>query len=217
MSMNAGTGKPPAKICLNALASKENGSQRRGKRLKPGQPGLKNTEFSMADPIATARHLLAWSTELVDSAKALFSEIRSSLEASDLRRSIGQRLCEDAQLLRGDSAHDLMPLDLAVSLLFRRVYEEPMQTVAGGRARSHLDGLAYLVSELAPIYVYKPDGKQRRRLSESDLAGALFQDGAKRIAYVDGRPAIENLAISVKKIQALIQALTAASKFDKLG
>src|SRR3954468_2952982 len=216
MSMNAGTGKPPAKICLNAPASKENGSQRRGNRLKPGQPRLNRTELSTQNPMDTARHLLALSTELVNSAKALVSEIRSSLEASALRRSIALRLCEDAQLLRGDSAHDLMPFDLAVSLVFRRVYEEPMQTVVGGRAGSHLDGLAYLVSELAPIYVYEPDGEQRRRLSESDLAGALFQEGAKRIAYIDGRPAIENLAISVKKTEALIQALTAASKFDKL-
>src|SRR3954454_1874814 len=214
MSMNAGTGKPPAKICLNAPASKEHGSQRRGNRLKPGQPGLNRTELSTQNPMDTARHLLALSTELVNSAKALVCEIRSSLEACALRRSIGLRLCEDAQLLRGDSAHDLMPLDLAVSLLFRRVYEEPMQTVVGGRAGSHLDGLAYLVSELAPIYVYKPDGKQRRRLSESDLAGALFQEGARRITYIDGRPTIENLAVSVKRIQAVIQRLTAASKFD---
>src|SRR4051812_42598047 len=118
MSMNAGTAKPPAKICLNALASKKSGSQRRGNRLKPGHPGLKSTELSPPDPIATARHLLAWSTELVNSAKALVSEIRSSLEASDLRRRVALRLCEDAQMLRGDSAHDLMPLDLAVSLLF---------------------------------------------------------------------------------------------------
>jgi len=162
----------------------------------------------------TARHLLALSTELVNSAKALVCEIRSSLEACALRRSIALRLCEDAQLLRGESAHDLMPFDLAVWLVFRRVYEEPMQTVVGGRAGSHLDGLAYLVSELAPIYVYKPDGKQRRRLSESDLAGALFQEGARRITYIDGRPTIENLAVSVKRIQAVIQRLTAASKFD---
>jgi hypothetical protein len=110
-------------------------------------------------------------------------------------------------------AHDLMPLDLAVKLVFRRVYEEPMQMAVSGRAGAHLDGLAYAFAELMPIFVYQQDGRTVREITKGELAHGLFQDGARRLAYVDGRPAIDNLAVSAKNINPVIQALRAASDY----
>ncbi len=106
-----------------------------------------------------------------------------------------------------------MPLDMAVKLVFRRVYEEKIQLGLSGGLTAHIDGLAYTIAELVPIYVYEPNGHSVRALSKEELAGALFQDGAKAIRYIDGRPVIRNLAVSVKAIPQVIESLIAASDF----
>jgi hypothetical protein len=54
------------------------------------------------------------------------------------------------------SLHDLIPFDLALRLIFRRIYIEKMVTAVAGKA--HLDGLAHVVSAIVPVYIYTPDG-----------------------------------------------------------
>jgi hypothetical protein len=93
-------------------------------------------------------------------------------------------------------------------MVFRRVYEERM-LLRESQTR-HLDGLAYTIAELAPIYIYDPRGSSLRRISDDELRGALFQDGAKSISYVDRRTPITNLAVSIKNVDAVIQKLIAA-------
>ena len=108
------------------------------------------------------------------------------------------------------SAHDLMPLEMAAAMVFRRVYEERKLPGLRGTEARHLDGLAYTIAELAAVYIYDTNGSSLRRLSDDELRGALFQDGAKRISYVDGRKRITNLAVSIKEVEAVIGKLIAA-------
>jgi hypothetical protein len=111
---------------------------------------------------------------------------------------------------RAPSPHDLVPLDLATASIFRRVYEERMQVGVPGRPGAHLDGLAYTVAEITRIYVYGGDGAARP-LSAPELAGGLFQDGARTLAFIDGRPPISNLAVRATDVPALIDVLNAAA------
>jgi hypothetical protein len=105
--------------------------------------------------------------------------------------------------------HDLMPLHLAALVVFKRVYEKRSTTRTLGRLDAHLDGLAYAIGELAPLYVLNPDGASARPLAKKELDGGLFQDGARCLSFIDGRPAISNLAISAKAIGPVIDALLA--------
>lgn len=108
------------------------------------------------------------------------------------------------------SAHDLMPLEMAASMVFRRVYEKRALVGLRRTEARHLDGLAYTIAELAAVYIYDTDGSSLRRISDDELRGALFQDGAKSISYVDGRKRITNLAVSIKDVEAIIGTLLAA-------
>jgi hypothetical protein len=104
-----------------------------------------------------------------------------------------------------------MPLDLAVFQIFRRVYQDRLHVAAPGRSTAHLDGLAYVIAEYTPIYTYAPHGGSARALTKAELAGGLFQDGAKALIYIDGRPTVEHLAVSAKTVPAVTVTLIAAS------
>ena len=108
-----------------------------------------------------------------------------------------------------------MPLDLAARAIFRRVYEERTGLGVAARPGAHLDGLAYVIAELAPIYVYENEGRSIVPLSKDDLAGGLFQNGGKRLAYVDGRRTITRLAVSVENIEVITKTLIASFEFGR--
>jgi hypothetical protein len=110
--------------------------------------------------------------------------------------------------------HDLMPLDMAVATVFRRAYERRMQPRGNVRPTGDLDGLAYTLAELTPLYTYEADGHSIRELSKGDLAGALFRGGAKTLVYVDGRAPVTNLAINVKSLPAIIELLNATKSAE---
>ena len=114
------------------------------------------------------------------------------------------------------SPHELMPLDLAARAIFRRVYEERTGLGVAARPGAHLDGLAYVIAELAPIYVYENEGRSIAPLSKDDLAGGLFQNGGKRLAYVDGRRTITRLAVSVENIEVITKTLIASFQFGRI-
>ena len=113
---------------------------------------------------------------------------------------------------RAPSPHDLMPLDLAAETVFRRVYEKRAHMRPGaGRPLAHFDGLAYTIAEMGPIYVYESDGRGVRPLSAAELAGGLFQEGARALTYVDGRAPVRHLAVSVRHVEAVIATLIEAA------
>jgi hypothetical protein len=108
-----------------------------------------------------------------------------------------------------------MPLNLAVSLIFRRVYEERLHVGVPGRSTVHLDGLAYVVAEYTQIYTYAQNGNSARALTKEELAGGLFQNGAKTLNYVDGRATINELAVSAKVVEPIVVALITAGNTDE--
>ena len=118
------------------------------------------------------------------------------------------RLRLEAQQLRDPSLHALLPLELAVRTIFRRVYEERLAQAVSSRHDAHLDGLAYTVASLSPIYVCQDlAGKNVRRLSGEELSTGLFRDGARDMHFMDGRPPLRGLALHVDAVQRIIEIL----------
>jgi hypothetical protein len=156
------------------------------------------------DVLDKARRLIAQTADLI-------TALRLGRDRLHAERDRARRACVDARALRPPSLHDLMPLDLAAGVIFRRVYSERMPVLTAPRSSAHLDGLAYAIADLAPIYVYEQSGGSVRQLSRQELDGGLFQNGAKTISYIDGRPALRDLALSVKHIEAIVQALLASA------
>jgi hypothetical protein len=157
------------------------------------------------DAVAAAKRLVVQTQELI-------AAVRFEREALYQQRALARRLSSEARYLRSVTAHDLMPLDMAIATVFRRAYERRAQARMDVRPTGHLDGLAYTVAEFMPIYVYVPDGRSLRKLAKEDLAGGLFQGGGKALIYLDGRAPITNLAVNAKSLPAVIDALNAARR-----
>lgn len=103
------------------------------------------------------------------------------------------------------SVHDLIPFDLALRLIFRRIYVEMMHVAVAGRA--HVDGLAHVVSAMVPLYTYADDRGVVRQLSHYELKGGLFESAGKSVYFLDGRPRVTNLGVTSEAIAAAIAAL----------
>jgi hypothetical protein len=101
-------------------------------------------------------------------------------------------------------AHSLVPLKLAVQLIYSKVYEG--RTTA---ARTQLlDSLASTISVLSPIYVYNTDPSQPPRLlTRMEIEGGMFRGGAEQLRFIDGRPPLSSLAVSADDLAATIEAL----------
>ena len=104
-------------------------------------------------------------------------------------------------------AHDLVPLELATALIFRRVYEERIQVRVEGRSKAHLDGLAYLIANMVTLYTYAQDGSDIRELPKEAIATGLFRDGARVLYFLDGREPITNLALKADAINSVVSAM----------
>lgn len=92
------------------------------------------------------------------------------------------------------SVHDLVPFDLALRLIFQRIYVERIHTAVASHGR--LDGLANVVSSVVPLYLYTADREFVRLVEASELKGGLFADGGKSVHFLDGRPVLGNLAVA---------------------
>ena len=144
--------------------------------------------------------------KLVSRTAELHKRVRTTWEAVQATRARLVRTKLSAQLLRSDSAHERIPLDLAVATIFRDVYRDRFQRTPS-RGAAHLDGLAYTIAELWPIYVYEGDGSTSRQLTREEVAKGLFRRGAKELHFVDGRAPIRNLAVSARVVKAAVATL----------
>jgi hypothetical protein len=153
---------------------------------------------------------------IVGKTAALLNTLHQRRDLLRQQREAARLRCTEARFMRArPSPHDLMPLDLATRAIFRRVYEERTGLGVAARPGAHLDGLAYVIAELAPIYVYEHEGRSVTQLSKEDLAGGLFQNGGKKLAYIDGRRAITRLAVNVANIEAVTKTLIASFQFGR--
>jgi hypothetical protein len=103
------------------------------------------------------------------------------------------------------SVHDLIPFDLALRLIFRRIYVDMMHVAVAGHA--HVDGLAHVVSAMVPLYTYTDDREGVRQLSRDELKGGLFESAGKSVYFLDGRPRVTNLGVTSQAISAAMTAL----------
>lgn len=105
------------------------------------------------------------------------------------------------------SLHDLIPLNLATAAVFRRVYVERICESASSRASAHLDGLAYVISNLVPIFAYEEEGQPVRQLRSAELSSGLFRDGGKALYFLDGRPEITLIGVRAGDIEYVASSL----------
>lgn len=106
------------------------------------------------------------------------------------------------------SVHDLIPLDLALQLIFQRVYVETMRTP--GARPTRIDGLAYVVSSLVPLYAYTADRGVVRLLGAAELTGGLFVGNGKSVRFLDGRAELGNLAVTSAGMSTAVSTLANA-------
>lgn len=115
------------------------------------------------------------------------------------------------------SVHDLVPLDLATRLVFRRVYEDRGLAAEPMRSGRHLDGLACVIATMVPLYTYEVNGPEIRTLDKTLIDGGLFRGGGKALYFVDGRKEITQIAVSTDTIAQVVSAmLDATPKVEKL-
>lgn len=133
------------------------------------------------------------------------------LTSRDVRgRSLRTRL--ESQRTRRVSLHDLMPLDLAVLTIFRRVYEARSKNAVSSRDFGHLDGLAYMIAGVWPVYVYEEHGTAFRRVTSEEVSLALFRSGGKEMQFIDGRAPLRSLAVHADTVSAAAAMLEDAEK-----
>lgn len=107
------------------------------------------------------------------------------------------------------TVHELVPLNLAAAVVFKRVYED-RTLVSGGRSTAHLDGMAYVMTSLVPVFRYELNGALVGQLQPAELAGGLFRDGGKVLYFVDGRAEIALIGVRASDIDYVVTSLTKA-------
>jgi len=105
------------------------------------------------------------------------------------------------------SLHDLIPLNLAAAAVFRRVYVERTGDSVSSRTTAHLDGLAYVISNLVPIFAYEEGGTTVTQLRSAELSGGLFRDGGKALYFLDGRAEITLIGVRAGDVDYVAASL----------
>ena len=110
-----------------------------------------------------------------------------------------------------DSAHDLVPLSLAARTLYQRVYEELHRRTGQACGAEQLNGIAYTIGALLPLFTHGKEPDSIRRLSDDETRKGLFRDGASTLIFLDGRPAIGRLAVSASGVERVARMLAGQS------
>ena len=97
-------------------------------------------------------------------------------------------------LYRPSLSDQLVPLDLAVRQVFRRVYRH--RPAAAPPQPERLDAIAQAWSRILKVYSYDPRKCEAHQLRAEEIAGAVFRKGAQELfCAMHERPAIRNLAV----------------------
>jgi hypothetical protein len=87
----------------------------------------------------------------------------------------------------------------------------PQRGAAGNGKEALMDSITATIAVIAAIYEYSADSRRRaRRLSQSELEGGMFKEGARELRFIDGRPPRNSLAVTAADVAATIKALQAA-------
>ena len=106
-------------------------------------------------------------------------------------------------------AHSLVPLKLAVLLVWQRVYEARIPP--NGRREDVLDSIAAMLLTTEKVWEFGTDpGRRARRLCLGEIAGGIFRGGGEELCFPDARPPLRFLAISADALSAAIESLKRA-------
>jgi hypothetical protein len=73
----------------------------------------------------------------------------------------------------------------------------------------HLNGLAYAIAALVPVYTVG-DGGEVRSISAEELRHGYFRAGAKELHFLDGRPSLNSLAVTPEGVEKVVSSILAA-------
>jgi hypothetical protein len=107
------------------------------------------------------------------------------------------------------TAHDLIPLELAVRTIYARVYEAQHRKAGLICGPEQLDGIAHEMAALVPVFAYGKNPASIRKLSEQELQKGMFKEGGRRMIFLDGRAPIQSLAVSADALESVARELSA--------
>jgi hypothetical protein len=113
----------------------------------------------------------------------------------------------------------LVSLAVAARMVHRRAYPQQYAIAEPALSERQLDALAHVISTLAAIYTVNYRSARYRQLAEADLAGAVFREGARELAFGDGRDPIRYLAARVEATNLVarkLREITRESAGDEL-
>jgi len=103
---------------------------------------------------------------------------------------------------------EFIPLPAAAASAFQRLASDPRQRAR--HAERVLDVTAIALAACIPIYAVRGPGEPPRRLADEDIARGTFCDGAARLSFRDGTPALEGLAVDAADLARAIERLGGA-------
>jgi hypothetical protein len=101
----------------------------------------------------------------------------------------------------------LVSLAIAARMVHRRAYPQQYSIAEPALSERQLDALAHVISSLGAIYTVDYRSARYRELAQGDLAGAVFRDGARELAFGDGREPIRYLAARVETTSMVARKL----------
>jgi hypothetical protein len=69
-----------------------------------------------------------------------------------------------------------------------------------------LNGIAYAVAALAPVFTH--DKGSVRRVDEDEMLKGLFREGGRSMIFLDGRAALADLAVFAEAVEQVTRALS---------
>jgi hypothetical protein len=104
--------------------------------------------------------------------------------------------------LRDQFPHTLIPLDLAVLIVQQEVYGKEREA-NGADANS----IAAYIASAVPLYEVGKSAATEPRLVLNLNRQAVFRDGGKEAAFLDGRPSKRLLAVHAKDVPCVVAML----------
>lgn len=101
----------------------------------------------------------------------------------------------------------LVSLAIAARMVHRRAYPQQYAIAEPVLSEQQLDSLAHVICSIAPIYTVNYRSARYRLLEPAELAGAIFREGARELAFADGRLPIRYLAARVESTSHVAQKL----------
>jgi len=105
-------------------------------------------------------------------------------------------------------ANDLVPLELAVEMVYARVYETQHRKAGLVCSPEQLNGIAHAIAALVPVFTYDKDPASVRRLDDQELEKGLFRECGRIMIFLDGRAPIRTFAVSGEAMDIVVRELS---------